>query len=426
MNKKRAHRILFISQYFFPESFNNNKVVERLCALGYQVHVLSAVPNYPEGRFYDGYGLLKRRNDTWGKASVRRAAVVPRGSNSVMLAFNYLSFVLSGTWEAWRLRNKEFDLVFSSAPSPLTIALPGIYFAKKKRIPHFFWVQDVWPQTPFSLLRIRNRMVRRAITAVCRYIYKNIDCLLIPSLSYEAEIESVQPSNKYHYFPNTLESYHRVEPVRRDLATKLSLAPDRLVIMYAGNIGKAQNVDAIVDAAMQIRANKVSFVILGDGRDLPSFKKRIVDSRLSDMFHFAGKVPAEVVPQYLSFADAAIVTLAPDPTFDSVLPFRVQTFLACGKPILAHARGETARVVHEAECGLVSDPEDPYSLARNIDAFAALPREERLNQGALARRYATTHFSEERVYTELEQLIETTINATLNQRSRIDSDNSQA
>jgi len=398
-------RILFVSQYFYPENFSNNKIVSKLVERGHEVEVITGIPNYPAGKFFDGYGLFKRRKDTYNGATVRRVPILPRGQRSLFLLANYASFVLSASLRCLFLRRRAFDVVFSSAPSPATIAVPAIVAAKRMGVRHAFLLQDLWPQTPIAILKLKNRSVIRLLTAACKQIYERVDVMVVPSRAFIPEIEAIAPGLRYFYFPNSIEDFHRPQAKNPALRGELGLGESDFVIGFAGNMGEAQNIDAIIDAVKIASDPRIKILMVGDGRRRKALEARIATLGLQSHFRFVGSVPPEDVPRYLGSADATILTLASDAAFVGVIPFRLQTYLGCGKPILGHVSGESASIIAEAQCGLVSDPSDNAALAANLVKMASL-REDELEQfGLAARSYAVNEFSEARIFDGIEKLL---------------------
>ncbi len=399
-------RILFVSQYFYPEQFSNNNIVRFLQERGHQVEVLTAAPNYPEGRFYDGYGPFKNRKGVYHGARITRVPVVPRGQRNLLkLSLNYLSFAATGAiWTAKR-QFRDVDVIFCSVPSPITMALPAIAAKKMSGKPLVIWMQDLWPESVYAISDIKSPLFRKTLERTCRYIYRSADFTLVQSRNFEPWIRRYAPDSRFGYFPNTTEAYHRPLPADTALRASLSIPDDRIVITYAGNVGETQNFGVIIDAALTLRDAPVTFQILGDGRARGPSEERIAAAGLTDMFRFVGKVPAEKVPDYLSYSDAAILTLKDVDIFAATVPFRMQTFLACGKPVIASAEGAAGDIVDAAQCGFVSKPGDGGALAENIRRFIALPAAERQAMGQRARTYALDNFDRDKVFSYLETVL---------------------
>src|SRR5699024_11930654 len=186
MNKMKKH-ILVISQYFYPENFRINDICAEWVDRGYEVTVVTGIPNYPQGKFYKGFGLFKKRKEVYKGINIIRIPLIPRGNNSIMLALNYLSFVVTGYF--WKLFTKiKADYVFIFEVSPMTQALPGVWYAKKKKIPCYIYVQDLWPENVEVVTGISNKLVIGSIESMVSYIYKNTNKILTTSESFAKSI----------------------------------------------------------------------------------------------------------------------------------------------------------------------------------------------------------------------------------------------
>ena len=137
--------ILIISQYFYPEQFRINDIATEWVNKGYKVTVLTGIPNYPEGKFHKGYGWFKKRKDVYNGVNIKRIPIISRGKSSIRLFLNYISFVVPGFF--WKIFTRlKADCVFIFEVSPMTQALPGVWYARKRKIPCYIYVQDLWPE----------------------------------------------------------------------------------------------------------------------------------------------------------------------------------------------------------------------------------------------------------------------------------------
>ena len=183
MKKNRSKHILVISQYFYPEPFRINDICQEWVKRGYKVTVITGIPNYPQGKFYDGYGFTKKRKEIWNGIDVIRIPLIPRGHNSIGLMLNYLSFVVSGAF--WKTFTRiKADYVFSFEVSPMTQVLIGCWYAKKHKVPHYVYVQDLWPENVQSVIGINNSLVIKPIDKMVDYIYSHSDEIFATSPSF--------------------------------------------------------------------------------------------------------------------------------------------------------------------------------------------------------------------------------------------------
>ena len=201
--------ILVIAQYFYPEQFRINDICTEWVKRGYKVTVITGIPNYPKGKYYKGYGLFNKRKETYNGIEIIRIPLVPRGKNSIMLALNYLSFVISGFF--WKMFTKvKADYVFIFEVSPMTQALPGVWYAKKRKIPCYLYVQDLWPENVEIITGITNKKIIGAIGKMVDYIYARCTKIFTTSNSFVTSIESRGvPIEKIEYWPQYAEDFYK-------------------------------------------------------------------------------------------------------------------------------------------------------------------------------------------------------------------------
>lgn len=361
---KKKH-ILVVTQYFYPEQFRINDMCAEWVKRGYKVTVLTGYPNYPQGKYFDGYGWFKRTRQRWRGVEIIRIPLIARGEGSVRLALNYLSFVVSGFF--WTLTtNLKADYVFTFEVSPMTQALIGVWYAKKRKIPHYLYVQDLWPENVEIVTGIHSSLVLKPIGAMVNYIYKRCDIIFGTSPSFVKEIQKRVKRNKgkVKYLPQYAEDFYK--PVERKQVPEI---PDdgSFKIIFTGNIGKAQGLDILPKAANRLKGKEnVKFVIVGDGRDKENFLQQITDNNVQDMFVMIDRQPPERIPELLAACDAAFISFMADPLFEKTIPAKLQSYMACGMPIIASANGETKRIIVEAECGICVELGNVEKLAKKI------------------------------------------------------------
>lgn len=357
--------ILVISQYFYPEQFRINDMCAEWVKRGYKVTVLTGYPNYPEGKFYDGYGWHKRTRQRWKGVDIIRIPLTARGQGAVKLALNYFSFVASGFIWAFTTRIKA-DYVFTFEVSPMTQALIGVWYSKRRKIPNYLYVQDLWPENVEIVTGIHSPLIIKPIEAMVNHIYKHCDIIFATSPSFVKEIQKrvKNNKNKVKYLPQYAEEFYK--PVERKPVPEIP-NDDSFKIIFTGNIGKAQGLEILPKTAKLLKSKEnVKFVIVGDGRDKDNFLKQIADNGVQDMFIMIDRQPPERIPELLAACDAAFISFMPDPLFEKTIPAKLQSYMACGMPIIAAASGETKRIIEEAECGLCSQIGNEHDLSNNV------------------------------------------------------------
>lgn len=408
MRKEKTH-ILVVSQYFFPEQFRINDICLEWVKREYKVTVLTGIPNYPQGTFYDGYDLNHGRTEEWNGIKIIRIPLFPRGNNGMGLALNYVSFVASGF--VWSLFTKiKADYVFNFEVSPMTQALVGVWYAKKRKIPCYLYVQDLWPENVEIVTGIHSQLVLKPIGRMVDYIYKHCDHIFATSPSFVKEIQKRCDENekkKVTYWPQYAEDFYR--PMSREEAKKrVTEIPDddSFKIIFTGNIGQAQGLEILPKAARLLKkegaadgvgdANvKIRFVIVGDGRNREIFQRQIVECRVEDMFILVGRQPAERISDFLACCDAAFLSFMDNALFEKTIPAKLQSYMACGMPIIAAASGETKRVVEVAGCGVCSLIGDETQLADNIIKVLECGKEEWSRMGERSSSYYKECFDKE-------------------------------
>lgn len=388
--------ILVITQYFYPEPFRINDMCMEWVKRGYRVTVLTGIPNYPQGEFYEGYSKKERRQEIWNGVEIIRIPLTARGHSSVKLFLNYLSFVKSG--RKWVRKTKlKADFVFTFEVSPMTQALIGVWYSKKFKVPNYLYVQDLWPENVEIVTGITNPLVIQPISKMVNYIYKNCTAIFATSPSFVTEIQKrVEDKSKVHYLPQYAEDFY--QPMARKPVPEIS-DDGRFKIIFTGNIGKAQGLDILPKTAELLKGEDIVFVIVGDGRYREEFEKEIRERGVEEMFILIPRQPAERIPELLAACDAAFLSFMDTPLFEKTIPAKLQSYMACGMPIIASASGETERIVTEANCGVCSPIGDEKALAGEIVDIRSHDLD---SMGCNSREYCESEFDKTAVMNMLE------------------------
>lgn len=399
-------RILVISQYFWPENFRINDLVEGFVTRGHEVTVLTGMPNYPAGKFFQGYGWREPSRETYCGASVIRVPLIPRGrGGGFSLALNYCSFVVTACWAVlFRLSKKSgFEAIFVFEPSPITVGIASALARWRFRIPVLFWVLDLWPESLVAVGAVRSKFLISLVGKMVRWIYKNTDCILAPSQAFVPEIVKHGVScQKVKFFPNWAESVFKKESVNPS-----SLGwPDGFSVLFAGNIGAAQDFPSVVEAARLLKDREdIHWVVVGDGRMGAWAQEEVRRLGLEKTMHFLGQRPLEEMPAHFIRADVLLLSLRQDPVFALTIPGKLQSYLASGKPILSMLDGEAARIVSESGAGFACGAGKSADLALAVERFAGMSPEERASMGMRGRTYFEKHFARETVFDSLETML---------------------
>lgn len=399
-------RILVVTQYFWPENFRVNDLVGEWVRRGHQVTVLTGLPNYPAGKIFKEYCQSPNDFVQYEGADVVRVPMLPRGTCAVQLALNYLSFVLGAILVGtWRLRGNKPDVIFVFEPSPVTVGLPAVWFGKLKQSPVVFWALDLWPETLVAVGAVRSDWVLRWVGQMVRFIYNRCTLVLGQSKAFLGSIgKYCDDKTKIRYFPSWAEDVFSNKTDFR--APELIDAPGVFTVLFAGNVGEAQDMPAVLNAAERLRGNeKIRWVIVGDGRKLDWLRSEVCQRGLADQVLLLGRFPVERMPAFYAHADALLVSLKRDPVFSMTIPGKVQSYLMAGIPVIGMLDGEGAAVIQEANAGLTCEPGDGAGLAKAVLALLEMALEERSRLGLNGRKYAQQEFGRLKLMDRIEALL---------------------
>ncbi len=394
--------ILIVTQYFWPENFRINDLSLGLLQRGHQVTVLTGVPNYPEGSFFSGYGYFNKQQDYQG-VKVLRVPLFPRGNGGgVRLALNYISFALAASTLGTLLCRGRFDQILVYEPSPITVGIPALILKKLKSAPVLFWVQDLWPESLSATGAVRSKKVLDLVACLVKFIYRRCDRILIQANSFfDSVLQQGGAKDRIFYFPNSAESLFTM-PVPNCI--QIPQLPDGFKILFAGNIGVAQDFETIIAAAERMQCHKdIKWIIVGDGRVRGWAEAEVKKRELTNNVYFLGRYPLEAMPAFFSQADALLVTLKREPIFSLTIPAKVQSYLACGKPIIGSLDGEGAKIVDDAGAGFTCQAGDPDALAQAVLKMHEASEPEREKMGEMARKYYETNFDRDMLLDRLDR-----------------------
>ncbi|HQB20559.1 MAG TPA: glycosyltransferase family 4 protein [Bacteroidales bacterium] len=398
-------RILLVTQYFYPENFKSNDLAFEMSARGYKVHVLTGIPNYPTGKYYKGYSLFKRRKEVINNVVIYRSALIARGKGGGGRLFvNYLSWAFCSSFRALFLALiHRYDLIIVHAPSPITQGIPAIIIKRIQKIPLYFWIMDLWPESLVSAGNINNKWILNRVNTLVKWIYKNSDKLLITSMGFKKSILSKGNfEDKIVYFPNWGE-----DVLLTQNTFNIPLLPHGFRLMFAGNIGEAQDFESILQAALLLKENKnIHWVILGDGRKKAYVEDFIKKNSLESTLHLLGKYPLETMPNFFEKADVMLVTLKDEPIFNLTVPAKIQAYMAAKKPIIAMINGEGKEIIRNADCGFSVSAGDYKALAELVKEVSSMDKEILKRKGENGFEYYKANYTKTKCLDNLCKIIE--------------------
>lgn len=373
-------KILVITQYFYPETFRVNSLCVELVKRGHEVTVLTGFPQYPKGKIYDGYGFYKDYEHEWQGVTIERIKVLPRGKTPIGMLLNCLTFVTEG--KKWVKRcTEKYGAIYVFGVSPVTVGLPAVEYKKKFGTPIFFNVQDLWPENVEVVLGIHNKLIIGQINKIVDKIYSASDKILCSSNGF---VENIKlrgvPTEKLVFWPQFCDEPNFTNAVKPEI-----YSDNDFKIVFAGNIGEAQGLDLLLDVAVLLKhRDDIKFYLVGDGRARKRLEAKANKKKLDNVV-FVGKVSASEADCFIHFADCAYLSFKDDALFDMTIPAKLQSYLACGTPVLAVAGGESRAIIMNNGCGcscersaekivasiaqLRSDPQILVSMRYNANTY---------------------------------------------------------
>lgn len=390
--RRQAPRLIILTQWFDPEpTFKGLVFARALSERGYDVEVVTGFPNYPGGKVYPDYKIRPIQRTKVDGIGVTRLALYPsHDAGAVGRVLNYVSFFLTA-WLYLTFAARRADVIYAYHP-PLTVGLAAIGAKFFRRTPTVIDIQDMWPDTLGATGMIVDSRALRVVGALCRWVYRCASHIVVLSPGFRRLlIERGVPETKISVIPNW------ADEVSIGSAAATGAVPDlpgRFRILFAGNMGRAQGLDTILDAAALLQEARpdIALILLGGGLEVPRLKARTTAEGISNV-HFLPPVPMAEVGAYLAAADVLVVHLREDPLFAVTIPSKTQAYLAAGRPIIMGVAGDAADIIKAAAAGLVVPPEDAEALASAVEALADLPEDRRASMGKAGRRYYDSHLS---------------------------------
>ncbi len=410
--------ILIVSQYFYPENFRINDFAQEFHRRGHKITILTGTPNYPGGKFFDGHGIFSKNREFYRGLEIFRSPIIPRGSgSSIRLALNYFSFIIGGIFTSLFLLKKKIDIIFVFEPSPITVCLPAIFVKKFKKAPICFWVLDLWPESVVSAGNLKTELIPKLINPLVKFIYKHSDKILVSSNGFINSItEKGVEKGKIAFFPQWAESIFK--PIKYKEYLLGAIPKNSFKVMFAGNIGEAQDFTSIIEAAKLLKnSDNIQWIILGGGRKEKWLKTKIKEYDLLDNFHLLGSYPLDMMPAFYSQADCMLFSLKKDYIFSITIPAKVQTYLACAKPIVAMIDGEAAKVIEDGNAGLVCPSESPELLAKNIQTLSKLDNDKLNELGQNALDHYKREFERGMLMDKMENIFDEMIDSSIGVKS---------
>lgn len=409
MKKKK---ILFVCQYFYPETFRGNDIAFHLAEEGHDVHVVTGIPNYPKGKFFPGYGLFKKRHEVINGVRVTRLPLVPRGEdNKIMLMLNFFSFFIVGWfWMLFHALWHKYDLVFCQQLSPVMMSSPAVLYKKMRHVPLYTWVLDLWPESLTAAGGINNKYILGFFNLFVKSEYKNSDKILTSSKSFDQSILKYGDyKDKVIYYPQWSDGASNVSGLNFALPEKLKELSSNgdFIVMFAGAVGEAHGMECNMQAALKTKEYKnIKWVIVGDGRRLDWVRSFVKENGIEETVITLGRFPSETMPLFFEKADVMLVSLTDSPLFNMYSPAKIASYMAAERPIIAALNGEGGEVIKAAECGWNVKAGDSDSLAKLVIALSQTDKQELAVKGQKGKAYYDKFFTKDECLKKLDKIMD--------------------
>uniref|UniRef100_UPI003FF151D5 glycosyltransferase family 4 protein n=1 Tax=Alloprevotella sp. TaxID=1872471 RepID=UPI003FF151D5 len=408
MKKKK---ILFVCQYFYPETFRGNDIAFHLAEEGHDVHVVTGIPNYPKGKFFTGYGLFKKRHEVINGVRVTHLPIIPRGEdNKIMLMLNYFSFLIVGwIWMFFHALWHKYDMVFCQQLSPVTMSSPAVLYKKMRKVPLYTWVLDLWPESLTAAGGINNKYILGFFDWFVKSEYKNSDKILTSSKSFDKSILKYGDyKDKIIYYPQWSDGTSSSTTSEYTLPKTLQELSNgsNFIVMFAGAVGEAHGMECNMQAALKTKEYKnIKWVIVGDGRRLDWVRTFVKDNGLEDTVITLGRFPPETMPLFFEKANVMLVSLTDSPLFNMYSPAKIASYMAAERPIIAVLNGEGGEVIKAAECGWNVNAGDSTGLAQLVVELSHTDQQVLKEKAHNGKKYYEAFFDKEKCLKKFDEII---------------------
>ena len=395
-------KILVVGQHFYPEQFRINDIAFELVKMGHDVTVLTGLPNYPKGKVLKEYKWFKNRKQTINGVKIIRCSLVGRGTSTIKMAINYLWYAFFGSLKALFMK-KDYDIIYIYQTSPITMVYPARVVKRLRKIPLVIHCLDQWPISITTGGVKKESFIYKILYKISKKCYEKTDLITISSKSFktyfESELKISYKDKGLNYWPSYAED---------DYKNTKSINNKVFDLVFAGNIGPAQSVETIIEAANVLKKEKdIMFHIVGDGLSRAACENLAKQYKLTNVI-FHGLFDVSKMSPFYDLADAFLITMVDNEVVNSTLPAKIQSYMVAGKPIIGAISGEVKDVIEEAKCGLCVKSLDYKGLADCI--LQAKKEKSKLKiWGAAAYKYYQDNFEKSKLMKELEKTMLNTI-----------------
>lgn len=397
-------KIAIFTYVFWPEQFLINDLVLELRDRNIEVDVLTGLPNYPSGQIFEGYSLSRGPyREQLAGANIFRYPMIPRQNGFIWLTLNYLSNLVMASFRQFSLKKADWAFVF--ATSPILTAIPAILWAQLRRARVCLWLQDLWPESVTAVGAMRKgSLPYQLISLVVRYIYRHVDHIMVQNSCFLPNLTEFGYTGSVSVIPNWAPD---LDFSNRNPPSWLTHDDQHFLVTYAGNLGKAQGLEAVLLAAKELEGDaQIRFAIVGDGSELNQLKQLSKNLELSNLA-FYPRQPLSAMPGLFHASQALLVTLKANPVLDMTVPAKIQAYMAAGRPIVGMLNGAGQDLINSSGAGLGVPATDSNALANAILQLKNTSAEDRNKMGVAGRSYFEQHFTKNKIVEEMIAVLRT-------------------
>jgi glycosyltransferase involved in cell wall biosynthesis len=368
-------KLLILTQYFPPEvGAPQNRLFElaiRLKKSGVDVSILTAMPNYPQMKIYDGYeGKDYMYEEIEGIPVYRASIYLPKNKSIIQRLLNYFSFVYSSA-QVGKNKIGDVDVIMCESP-PLFLGYSALYLKRKKKAKLIFNVSDLWPESAEKLGVVKNKWMLKLAYRLEEKLYRKSILVTGQTQGICKNINDRFPLVKTYWFPNGVDlSYYNPSTVSSDWRKDNGFNANDVLFLYAGIIGLAQGLELILSAAEKLMDHpSIKFILLGNGPEKEKLQDIKQEKKILNVYFFDA-VSKTLMPKIVKACDAAIIPLRKLPLFLGAIPSKIFENLAMEKAVILAVDGEARELfVNQGKCALYSEPENIEDLVRNVVLLA--------------------------------------------------------
>ncbi|GLF89044.1 glycosyltransferase WbuB [Bacillus safensis] len=354
-----SKRILLITQNFYPEIGSAGNRLKNIFLMlhrkGYDVKVLTTDPTYPEKGFYDCHDLwdeeeLNSQNEKFIRLKVKNKKYA---FNFLNRLFYYLEIMFRMIIFIFKDKNK-YDLIYVTTP-PIFVAFAGIIAKFRYKTKMILDIRDLWPDSLKGVGIFKNPMIIGFFKRAEKYVYSQSDHIIINSQGFQKHLQDQEA--KLTFIPNSAR--------REELPRCKTRMSKEFKVVFAGNLGLAQDVNVFRDIVIRLKDYNIKFMILGYGVNKKELEREILERELNHV-EFIMPVSRKECLKIMANCDVGIATLNNSVIFETVLPGRIIDYLSCRLPVVASVSGYSKELIEREKVGLIANTKTSNEMVSHI------------------------------------------------------------